>query len=123
MDIDKMTRLQQVEYFRSMNGDAKYETLNEMIKQSEKVVFFGGAGVSTESGIPDFRSKDGLYNQKDVQFEKYEPEYLLSYDCLKKNPKVFFEFYRQKIIRKVRKTFFRSEKTFRLFSGIIHIYR
>ena len=60
MDIDKMTRLQQVEYFRSINGDAKYETLNEMIKQSEKVVFFGGAGVSTESGISDFRSKDGL---------------------------------------------------------------
>lgn len=59
--------------------------------------FFGGAGVSTESGIPDFRSKDDLYNQYDVQFEKYEPEYLLSKDCLYHEPKVFYEFYRQKM--------------------------
>lgn len=59
--------------------------------------FFGGAGVSTESDIPDFRSKDDLYNQYDVQFEKYEPEYLLSKDCLYHEPKVFYEFYRQKM--------------------------
>lgn len=69
----------------------------EFISESEKIVFFGGAGVSTESGIPDFRSKDGLYNQKDIRFEKYSPEYLLSRDCLYHNPKVFFEFYRQKM--------------------------
>jgi len=67
------------------------------IEESENIVFFGGAGVSTESGIPDFRSKDGLYNQHDVQFERYSPEYLLSNDCLFQHPKVFFEFYRQKM--------------------------
>lgn len=71
--------------------------LKEYIKESKKIVFFGGAGVSTESGIPDFRSKDGLYNQHDVQFDKYEPEYLLSRECLYNNPKVFYEFYRQKM--------------------------
>lgn len=73
------------------------QTLKQWIKESESIVFFGGAGVSTESGIPDFRSKDGLYNQHDVRFEEYEPEYLLSDKCLKDNPEVFFEFYRQKM--------------------------
>ncbi|SDB44630.1 NAD-dependent deacetylase [Pseudobutyrivibrio sp. YE44] len=73
------------------------EKLKEMIDDSSKIVFFGGAGVSTESGIPDFRSKDGLYNQKDVQFEKYQPEYLLSHSCLVREPKVYFEFHRQKM--------------------------
>ena len=52
--------------------------LKEMIDESSKIVFFGGAGVSTESGIPDFRSKDGLYNQHDVKFDNYSPEYLLT---------------------------------------------
>ena len=75
----------------------KIETLKKYIDECENIVFFGGAGVSTASGIPDFRSKEGLYNQKDIQFEKYDPEYLLSYECLKRNPKVFFEFYRQKL--------------------------
>lgn len=74
-----------------------YEQLKKYIEESNNIVFFGGAGVSTESGIPDFRSKDGLYNQHDVQFDKYEPEYLLSRDCLYNNPKVFYEFYRQKM--------------------------
>lgn len=69
----------------------------EYIKESNNIVFFGGAGVSTESGIPDFRSKDGLYNQHDVRFDKFSPEYLLSRDCLYDNPKVFYEFYRQKM--------------------------
>lgn len=79
------------------------EKLKDIIRNSREVVFFGGAGVSTESGIPDFRSKDGLYNQHDVQFEKYNPEYLLSKDCLYHNPKVFYEFYRQKMdIRSVK---------------------
>ena len=73
------------------------EKFFNFIRESNNIVFFGGAGVSTESGIPDFRSKDGLYNQHDVQFEKYEPEYLLSRDCLYNNPKVFYEFYRQKL--------------------------
>lgn len=74
-----------------------YGKLREYIEESNNIVFFGGAGVSTESGIPDFRSKDGLYNQHDVQLDKYEPEYLLSRECLYNNPKVFYEFYRQKM--------------------------
>lgn len=75
----------------------QYEELNEIIKASKHIVFFGGAGVSTESGIPDFRSKDGLYNQHDVRFDAYTPEYLLSINCLEDEPKVFYEFYRQKL--------------------------
>ncbi len=74
-----------------------YEELNKVIRESKHIVFFGGAGVSTESGIPDFRSKDGLYNQHDVRFDAYTPEYLLSHDCLVRKPEVFFEFYRQKL--------------------------
>lgn len=73
------------------------EQLNNMIAESSNIVFFGGAGVSTASGIPDFRSKNGLYNQHDVHFDKYTPEYLLSRSCLYNTPKVFFEFYRQKM--------------------------
>ena len=75
----------------------KIALLQKYIDEAEYAVFFGGAGVSTESGVPDFRSKDGLYNNRDVRFEKYAPEYLLSHSCLVKEPKVFFEFYRQKM--------------------------
>lgn len=71
--------------------------LAEYIRGSDNIVFFGGAGVSTESGVPDFRSKDGLYNRPNVGFENYTPEYLLSHDCLTEHPEVFFEFYRQKM--------------------------
>ena len=71
--------------------------LKKIITESNNIVFFGGAGVSTESGIPDFRSKNGLYNQHDVNFAKYQPEYLLSKDCFQNEPKVFYEFYRQKM--------------------------
>lgn len=77
--------------------DERIEKFQNLIESSNRIVFFGGAGVSTESGIPDFRSKDGLYNQKDIRFDKYEPEYLLSRDCLMDNPKMFYEFYRQKM--------------------------
>lgn len=80
-----------------MTFEEKIKKFNSLIQDSKKIVFFGGAGVSTESGIPDFRSKDGLYNTMDVKFEKYSPEYLLSRDCLCKEPEVFFEFYRQKL--------------------------
>ena len=73
------------------------EKLKEIIDASNSIVFFGGAGVSTESGIPDFRSKDGLYNQHDVRFDMYQPEYLLSHSCLINEPKVYFEFHRQKM--------------------------
>lgn len=70
------------------------ETLREYFNESSKIVFFCGAGVSTESGIPDFRSKDGLYN-KDLSFYgKHEPEYFLSKECLNHDPKTFFRFFR-----------------------------
>lgn len=75
----------------------KIEKFKAFVAESKSIVFFGGAGVSTESGVPDFRSKDGLYNQHDVQFEKYDPEYLLSHSCLVDHPNVFFEYYRQKM--------------------------
>lgn len=73
------------------------QELKRIIDESDNIVFFGGAGVSTESGVPDFRSKDGLYNQKDVRFDMYRPEYLLSHSCLMNEPKVYFEFHRQKM--------------------------
>ena len=77
--------------------EQKVAELNRIIRECKHIVFFGGAGVSTESGIPDFRSKDGLYNQHDVKFDRYSPEYLLSIDCLVDHPDVFYEFYRQKL--------------------------
>ncbi|MBP5466735.1 MAG: NAD-dependent protein deacylase [Clostridia bacterium] len=80
-----------------MEIDGKIEKLKEIIDSSDNIVFFGGAGVSTESGVPDFRSKNGLYNNRGVKFEKYPPEYLLSHSCLINEPQVFFEFYRQKM--------------------------
>lgn len=70
------------------------QKLNTIVNTSKKIVFFGGAGVSTESGIPDFRSKDGLYNQK---YNK-EPEYMLSHECFEKEPEEFFKFYFDKMI-------------------------
>lgn len=82
-------------YNKYMND--KISLLQKYIDESNRIVFFGGAGVSTESGVPDFRSKDGLYNQHDVRFETFSPEYLLSHDCLVDNTSVFFEFYRQKM--------------------------
>jgi NAD-dependent deacetylase len=68
--------------------------LQEMIDESENIVFFGGAGVSTESGIPDFRSVDGLYNQK----YDYPPETILSHTFYMKKPEEFFRFYRDKML-------------------------
>ena len=70
------------------------EKLQEIVDGAKRLVFFGGAGVSTESGIPDFRSKDGLYNQK----YKFPPEYMLSHDCFVSRTEDFFEFYRDKIL-------------------------
>ena len=80
-----------------MGFEERFTHFKEIIDNSRHIVFFGGAGVSTESGIPDFRSKDGLYNQHDVRFDNYQPEYLLSHDCLFNEPKVFYEYYRQKL--------------------------
>ena len=70
------------------------ETLKQWVLESERIVFFGGAGVSTESGIPDFRSVDGLYNQK---FE-YPPEKIISHSFYERNPEYFFRFYREKML-------------------------
>ncbi len=72
----------------------KLETLKQWIRESSRMVFFGGAGVSTESGIPDFRSVDGLYSQK---FD-YPPETIISHSFYKQNPEYFFRFYREKIL-------------------------
>ena len=84
----------------------KTEILKQWIDKCDNIVFFGGAGVSTESGVPDFRSKDGLYNQHDVRFDRYRPEYLLSHSCLVDEPKVYFEFHRQKMdTRKIEPNF------------------
>lgn len=68
--------------------------LKQVIENSDKIVFFGGAGVSTESGIPDFRSADGLYNQK----YKYPPEQIVSHTFFKYNTEEFYNFYRDRMI-------------------------
>ena len=68
--------------------------LKELVEESENIVFFGGAGVSTESGIPDFRSTDGLYHQ---QYD-YPPETILSHSFYESNPEEFFRFYRTKML-------------------------
>ena len=69
-------------------------TLQEIIDHSKNVVFFGGAGVSTESGIPDFRSTDGLYNQK----YDYPPEEILSHTFFASHTEAFYDFYRDKML-------------------------
>lgn len=73
---------------------SEIETLKSWIDEAKHMVFFGGAGVSTESGIPDFRSVDGLYHQK---FE-YPPETIISHSFYEKNPSYFFRFYREKML-------------------------
>ncbi len=70
------------------------EQLRQWINESDNIVFFGGAGVSTESGIPDFRSVDGLYNQ---QYD-YPPETILSHTFYRKNTEEFYRFYRNKML-------------------------
>ena len=72
----------------------KLEQLRKWVEESENIVFFGGAGVSTESGIPDFRSVDGLYNQK----YKYPPETILSRTFYVHNLDEFYKFYRDKLL-------------------------
>ena len=74
--------------------DKKILTLKKWIDESDNVVFFGGAGVSTESGIPDFRSVDGLYNQK----YKYPPETILSHTFFVRNPEEYYKFHREKLV-------------------------
>lgn len=72
----------------------KIDELQSIITNGKRIVFFGGAGVSTESGIPDFRSADGLYHQK----YKYNPETILSHSFFLQKPEEFYEFYRDKMV-------------------------
>ena len=74
-----------------MNKAERIEQLRQMVEESYHIVFFGGAGVSTESNIPDFRSDDGIYQKKEFD---YPPEIMLSHEFYENQPKLFFEFYR-----------------------------
>ncbi len=76
------------------DSEEKIKRLRAMIDEVNNIVFFGGAGVSTESGIPDFRSQDGLYHQK----YKYPPETIVSHDFYVNQPNDFFDFYKDKMI-------------------------
>ena len=77
-----------------MEEKKKREQLKKWIQESNNIVFFGGAGVSTESNIPDFRSVDGLYHQE----YDYPPETILSHSFYIRNPKEFYRFYRNKML-------------------------
>ena len=77
-----------------MDMSKEVERLQELIDQYDNIVFFGGAGVSTESGIPDFRSQDGLYNQK----YDYPPETILSHTFFMGHPEEFYRFYQDKML-------------------------
>jgi len=77
-----------------MENKNAIDKFKKVISEAKKMVFFGGAGVSTESGIPDFRSVDGLYSQKFA----YPPETMLSYTFYRKHPDEFFRFYREKML-------------------------
>lgn len=79
-----------------MGGICMYEQLQEIIKNSDNIVFFGGAGVSTESDIPDFRSSNGIFNQKTNQ--TYTPERVVSHSFFETNTEFFYEFYKDKMI-------------------------
>ena len=74
--------------------DENIKKFKEWVEQSNNIVFFGGAGVSTESGIPDFRSVDGLYNQK----WHYPPETILSHTFFESNPAEYYRFHREKLV-------------------------
>ena len=74
-------------------NEASVKRLTEMIDECDNIVFYGGAGVSTESGVKDYRSEDGLYNT--VREYGVSPEEILSHDFFVKNPKVFYDFYRK----------------------------
>ena len=74
--------------------EAETARLQEIIDDSENIVFFGGAGVSTESGIPDFRSADGIYHQQ----YRYSPEQIVSHSFFMRNTEAFYEFYKDKMM-------------------------
>ena len=74
--------------------EKEIEQLQKMIDESQNIVFFGGAGVSTESGIPDFRSADGIYHQS----YKYSPEQVVSHSFFIQHTEAFYEFYKEKMM-------------------------
>ena len=74
--------------------EQKLEKLQTWVKESSRIVFFGGAGVSTESGIPDFRGEDGLYRQRYA----YPPETIISHSFYVHHPEIFFDFYRNRML-------------------------
>ena len=74
--------------------DLQWKKLKEIVDQSDNIVFFGGAGVSTESGIPDFRGEDGLYRQRYA----YPPETIISHSFYVRHPEIFFDFYRNRML-------------------------
>ena len=80
--------------FKENEGMGELEQLKKWVEESDNIVFFGGAGVSTESGIPDFRSVDGLYNQK----YNYPPETIISHSFYKRNPEEFYRFYKDRML-------------------------
>ena len=113
----------------------KIKRFAQMVKESQKIVFFGGAGVSTESGLKDYRSRDGIYNT----CKKYgiPPEEILSIDFFWEHPETFFEFYREYFIsdalpNKAHTAGYTMDAAFRgMFCGssmvtaqrIVHMYR
>ena len=89
---NKRVRITGGDFF--MNEEEKINRLHDLIAKNGNIVFFGGAGVSTESNIPDFRSQNGLYSQK----YKYPPEYMLSHTFYENHTEEFFDFYRNKML-------------------------
>ena len=81
-------------YWRCIMDREKIAELQKIIEDSDNIVFFGGAGVSTESGIPDFRSQDGLYHMK----YRYPPETIISHSFFEANPREFYRFYKDKML-------------------------
>ena len=95
----------------------KYKQLKEIIEKSEKIVLFTGAGISVPSGIPDFRSDNGLYNEKTDDF--ISPEEIISHSYFMFNPKKFFEFYGNKMVYKKAKPNLAHEYFARLDNVIV----
>lgn len=91
------TEREKHKYYNGLSEEQKYDAFCDILFDSEHVVFLGGAGVSTESGIPDFRSKNGLYKNLSRKFRRYKPEYLLSSECLRVRPELFFDYYRKNL--------------------------
>ena len=82
---------------KELSEEEKIGCFRKIICESAHIAFLGGAGVSTESGIPDFRSKDGLYRRADKSVHQRAPEYMLSSECLHREPERFFSYFRENL--------------------------